>query len=100
MAEKSVVWSDRAKTELQDTLAFFNIRNGNTDYSFKILEQTEKRLVLLAKNPLLGRKTNHHTVRVLVMEVYLIFYHIHGDTIEILSFWDNRQDPNKAIVKP
>ncbi len=26
------------------------------------------------------------------MKVYLIFYEIKEDTIEIVSFWDNRQD--------
>ena len=33
------------------------------------------------------------------MKVYLIFYEINGNIIEILSFWDNRQDDSKRIVK-
>ncbi len=29
------------------------------------------------------------------MNVYLIFYEIKKDVIEIISFWDNRQDNKK-----
>jgi len=31
------------------------------------------------------------------MKAYLIFYELNEDQIEILSFWDNRQDDQKRI---
>jgi hypothetical protein len=33
------------------------------------------------------------------MNIYLIFYEINENTIEIVSFWDNRQDENKRKIK-
>jgi len=32
------------------------------------------------------------------MKDYLIFYEINNDKIEILSFWDNRQDMKNSIL--
>lgn len=31
------------------------------------------------------------------MDVYLIFYEIHNNQIEVLSFWDNRQNPEGRV---
>jgi len=32
------------------------------------------------------------------MKVYLIYYEINGNEIEIVSFWDNRQDKGNNKV--
>jgi len=97
MAKKQVIWSERAISELKQILEFYSERNGNTDYSFKILDRTEKLLDTLEKNEFIGRLTNNKKTRVIVMDVYLIFYEIEKQQIEILSFWDNRQNPEKRV---
>ena len=33
------------------------------------------------------------------MKAYLVFYEVSQHQIEILSFWDNRQNDTKKIVK-
>ncbi len=33
------------------------------------------------------------------MKVYLIFYEINENKIEIVSFWDNRQDIERRKIK-
>lgn len=97
MAKKEIIWSKNALKELQDTLDFYNERNGSTNYSTKLLDEIESLLNLLTINEMLGRKTNDQNSRVLVKKVYLIFYEIKKDKIEILSFWDNRQNPEDKI---
>ncbi len=99
MAEKSIVWSSRANTEFREILEFFVKRNGNNKYALKLLEKTNEFVQILAKNALVGRLSDNKRTRVLVMDAYLIFYEVNGDTIEIVSFWDNRQNPNKRIDK-
>ncbi len=99
MAKKSIIWSSRANEELRDILEFFVKRNGNNKYALKLLEQTEEYLEVLTENEHLGRLTSNKKTRVLVMDVYLIFYEINRDTINILSFWDNRQNLKKRIDK-
>ena len=54
MAEKSVICSERAISELQQIVAFYSERNGNTDYSFKILDKIEKLLEALKQNEFIG----------------------------------------------
>ena len=92
MAKKEIIWSPRAKSELRKILEFYNERNGNSKYSLKILDEIVDLLNTLSQSEFIGRLTSNKKSRVLVMKVYLIFYEINENTIEILSFWDNRQD--------
>lgn len=97
MAKKSIIWSQRANLELRNVLEFYSTRNGNTSYSLKILNEVNKLLIILANNEFIGRLTANKTTRVITLGVYLVFYEVNNKQIEILSFWDNRQDPNKKI---
>ncbi len=97
MATKPIIWSSRANEEFKDILEFFVRRNGNNKYALQLLEQTEEYLEVLAENEHLGRLTSNRKTRVLVMDVYLIFYETNKNSIHILSFWDNRQDLKKRI---
>ena len=97
MVKKSIIWSERAVTEFQDTLEFYIERNGNNDYAFKIFNKTENLLEILQENEFLGRLTENKITRVVVMDTFLIFYEVQKQNIELLSFWDNRQNPEKRI---
>ena len=99
MAKKEIIWSKRAYSELKSILEFYNKRNGNTNYSLKLVNEIEDILNTLSQQEYLGRLTSNKKTRVVVMKVYLIFYEINGNIIEILSFWDNRQDDSKRFVK-
>ena len=95
MAYKKVIWSDKARSEFQNILEFYVERNGTPTYSLKILRETEDLLETLSKSEFIGRLTSNKKTRVIPMKVYLIFYEIRNDIIEIVSFWDNRRDKNK-----
>ena len=97
MAKKSIVWSQRANFELKEVLNYYLARNQNPEYSLKILNELEALLNQLAQNVFLGRKTSNNKTRVIVMNVYLVFYEINNQQIEILSFWDNRQESSKRV---
>ncbi|MEQ8242645.1 MAG: type II toxin-antitoxin system RelE/ParE family toxin [Fulvivirga sp.] len=97
MAKKQIIWSSRANSELKETLEFYNQRNGNTNYSLKLLDEINDILNTLSESEFIGRLTENKKTRVVVMKVYLILYEITNDRINILSFWDNRQDTGKRI---
>jgi toxin YoeB len=99
MANKKIVWSNNAKNELRKILEFYNERNGSEKYSLKILTETEELLKTLSKSEFIGRLTSNKKTRVIPMKVYLIFYEINENIIEIISFWDNQQDENKKRIK-
>jgi toxin YoeB len=98
MVEKSIIWSEKAIYELRQILEFYTKRNGNSDYSFKILDEIEASLETLKLNEFIGRLTNNKKTRVIVMDVYLIFYEVQKERIEVVSFWDNRQEPEKEGI--
>ncbi len=52
---------------------------------------------LLIKNNYLGKLSDNGVTRVLVKGPFLIFYEIHKTSLEILSVWDSRQNPQKRI---
>lgn len=43
--------------------------------------------------------TSNKITRVIPMKVYLIFYEINQNRIEVVSFWDNRQDLEGRKIK-
>ena len=99
MANKKIIWSDIAKSEFRDILEFYINRNESATYSLKLLDETEDLLKTLSKSEFIGRLTSNKKTRVIPMKVYLIFYEIKENTIEIVSFWDNRQDNKKLNIK-
>jgi plasmid stabilization system protein ParE len=99
MAKKEIVWSSLAKLQLQNVLEYYFIRNESPTYSIKLLNEVEDLLDTLSNSELIGRLTSNKITRVISMKVYLIFYEINGDQIEIVSFWDNRQDIKNRKVK-
>ena len=99
MAQKEIVWSDYAKLEFSNILEFYLFRNGNADYSLKLVDEVEDLLETLSKSELIGRLTSNKFTRVIVMKVYMISYEIKENGIEIISFWDNRQNAENKKVK-
>ncbi|WDF64461.1 type II toxin-antitoxin system RelE/ParE family toxin [Flavobacterium sp. KACC 22763] len=99
MAKKEIIWSDLAKLEFSNVLEFYVLRNGNSDYSLKILEEVEDLLETLSNNESIGRLTSNKITRVIPMKIYLIFYEINNNQIEILSFWNNQQNPENRKIK-
>ena len=99
MAEKEIVWSKLAQEELANILDFYALQNGNANYSLKLLDEIEDLLETLSKSEFIGRLARNKVTRLIPMDVYLIFYEINYDRIEIVSFWDNRQNLTKRKVK-
>lgn len=99
MVKKEIVWSEFAKLQLTQVLEYYVLRNGNSDYSLKILEEVEDLLITLSTAENIGRLTENKFTRVISMKVYLLFYEINFNRIEIVSFWDNRQDLKNRKIK-
>lgn len=99
MAKKEIVWSKLAKMQLKNVLEFYVQRNGNSNYSLKLLNEVEDLLETLSNAEHIGRLTSNKWTRVISIKVYLIFYEINGNRIEIISFWDNRQNIGNKKVK-
>lgn len=99
MAKREIVWSKLAKLQLKNVLEFYVQRNGSSHYSLKLLKDVEELLETLSNSELIGRLTSNKFTRVISIKAYLIFYEINDNRIEIISFWDNRQNMENRKVK-
>lgn len=99
MAKKEIVWSNLAEAQFQTVLEFYYERNGNSNYSLKLLDEVEELLEILLNSELIGRLTSNKFTRVIPIKAYLIYYEINFDRIEVVSFWDNRQDIGNRKIK-
>jgi toxin YoeB len=99
MDKKTIIWSLKAKEEFQKILEFYIQRNNSPTYSLKLMSETEEIMKLLGTYHYLGRCTDNQTTRVIIKVTFLLFYEICKDTIEIVSYWDNRQNPENRIIR-
>lgn len=90
---KKIIWSAKAKAEFLSVLAYWKKRNASTTYSEKLKLETERHILLLSSFPELGKRTEIDTIRSSILNNYSIFYSASKSTIRIISFWDNRQNP-------
>lgn len=99
MAKKEVVWSNLAKIQLQTVLEFYSERNGNSNYSHKLLDEIEDLLDTVSNLEIIGRLTSNKFTRVIPMKTYVIYYEINFEEIEIVLFWDSRQSIDNRKIK-
>ena len=99
MAKKEIIWSEIAKLQFANVLEYYVERNGNENYSLKLLDEVEDLLNTVSNSELIGRLTSNKFTRVITMKVYLIFYEINDNRIHIVSFWDNLQDIERRKIK-
>ncbi len=89
-----IIWSDEAEVDYIETLNYWIENNQSDKYALKLMEEVEKKEDLISENPFTGTPSEIENVKsVLIDRNFSIYYKINDDTIEILSFWDNRRNP-------
>ena len=99
MVKRKIIWSTRAKLDLVNILEFYYKRNGTKTYSIKLNAAIRSSVRLLEKHPEIGVKADVKNMRNLIQGDFGIFYEIKSETIEIITIWDSRQDPDKLVLK-
>ena len=93
-----IFWTDHALNELEKTIEY--LENNFSDKELEKLSQKIESIVsLISQNPHLFPKSDKRGVyRVTVLKFNTIYYRIQSDSIEILSFFSNRQHPKKRKI--
>lgn len=94
-----IFWTDHALGELKATLDFLEAYWTDKELRNLALE-LEKTLRLISQNPFLFQSSDFRKGirRVVVAKLNTMYYRINADSIEILSFFTNRQNPQKRKV--
>ena len=90
-----IIWTEFAINELEETISY--LEKNFTDKEISSLVQHIERIVnLIADNPLLFPKVFESEIRRLVVLKYNnLNYRIVGNSVEIISFFSNRQNPTE-----
>lgn len=97
MEKYSIIWTDFAKNEYYRTLEWWFELTQSYGYIEKIEDEVSYYEKLLIDNPKMGKEVieEKQIRRVLILFNFSMFYRIDNNTIQIVSFFDNRQDPEK-----
>lgn len=94
-----ILWTDHALYELKNT-----IKHLEKEWTEKELEnfseQLDRTIELISKNPELFQvsKKKKNIRRVVVARFNTMYYRLNNETVEILSFFSNRQEPLKRKI--
>ncbi len=90
-----VKWSASSKAEYAELLQYLQDLYG-VDAALKFMDKTDELVLQISTFPNSGRATEKERIRKSIITPQTsLLYEIYEDTIEILHFWDNRQDPEK-----
>jgi len=91
-----VNWTNKALKELSAIVVFWNEHNGSQKYSKKLHSEIKQAVKLLKQNPQIGVRTDLLNVRRYgILTNFSLFYSIEEQTVNILSVWDNRRNPDE-----
>lgn len=95
-----ILWTDNALFELKETYDYLEVNWTERELRNLSIE-LEKTLNLISRSPKLFQKSEHKGVRRVIIKKYNTLYYRENEenkVIEILSFFSNRQNPNKLKI--
>jgi plasmid stabilization system protein ParE len=95
-----IFWTDFALSELEKTIIYLE-ENWTERELLSLVLAIEETLSLLSHNPYLFQASDSKKDirRVVIATHNTMYYRIKSDTLEILSFFSNRQNPKKRKLK-
>ena len=90
---KQIIWSKRAFEDRKLILQYWIDRNQSITYSKRLNQIFENTAELISKFPEIGKKTVYADIRIKVIKNYFFTYRETESSVEILTIWDQRQDP-------
>jgi len=82
-------------SELEKTIEYLESNFARKQLE-KLSQKIESIVKLISQNPRLFSKSDDKGVyRVTILKFNTMYYRVQSDSIEILSFFSNRQDPHK-----
>jgi plasmid stabilization system protein ParE len=98
MTEYSVIWSPTSRLTYYHILEYI-IENWTFRELEAFIDRTEEVINHICNNPMLYPYSNESdSYRCVLVKQVSLFYRIKVNTVELLVFWDNRQDPAKLIL--
>jgi plasmid stabilization system protein ParE len=92
---KEVIWTPEAEASFERVIQYLH-ENWTDKEIEKFIRATDEVITYITKNPKMFRKTNNDNVHeALVTPHNLLIYKIYPKRIDLIAFWDTRQNPKK-----
>ena len=98
MAKRTVIWSLRAINDKLEIYQYWIERNHSTRYAEKLEDLFNEVLELTSLFPKAGIQTEIENVRFRTVRDYKLIYRISDESIEVITIWDNRRNPNDLKI--
>jgi len=90
-----ISWTPEAKVSYFNILDYLQYKWGLTEVR-KFVEKTDFVLSQICKTPNMFKKSKSKDIRIgFISKQTSLFYRIKKNEIELLTFWDNRQDDKR-----
>lgn len=94
-----IFWTPNAIRELEETIQYLQYNFSDKEIK-KLAAKIENFVEIISQNPFIFPKAENKAVhKALLLKFNTIYYRINGKNIEILSFFSNRQSPDKKRLK-
>ncbi len=95
----NIYWTPNALRELKETIDYLEGKFSEKELN-KLALEIEYIVNLILNNPYLFQKSEFNNIyKVVILRLNTMYYRINGDTIEIISFFSNIQNPQKRKMK-
>ncbi len=92
---KIVSWTPEAQKTFEQIISYLE-ENWTLEDVIHLIDATDRVVNLILTHPRMFRKTNIENVHeALVTSHNLLIYKVYDDRIDLLIFWDTRQNPKK-----
>ena len=94
-----ILWTDHALSELENTIEYLE-ENWPERELKDFSQELDHTIELISKNPELFQvsKKKKNVRRAVVAKFNNLYYRLNKDSIEIVSFFSNRQGPDKIKI--
>lgn len=93
-----IIWTAEAKYTFYKNRNYL-LHNWSYEISLKFVENTLRTISLITQNPHLGKyKMDLKCNVVLISKHISLHYEISNDSIVLIIFWDNRQNPQNKYL--
>lgn len=93
-----IFWTEHAASELEKTIQYLQTEFSDKEIS-KLLIKLEETLELISINPKIFPISDKKEIhKAILLKYNSIYYREINNTVEILSFFSNRQNPKKRKI--
>ena len=94
----NIEWTQNAKKELGKTIEYLD-ENFSEKEIKKLVQKIESITELISQNPdLFPKSENNKIYKVIILKFNTLYYRTKNNSVEILSFFSNRQNPIKRKI--